>query len=329
MQSFRTIFPPFEADFDLNHQNQILSIGSCFAEHISGRLSKLKFQSILNPFGIVYNPISVLDTLKWLNSDKNFSENDLFEHQGLWHSFKHHGQFSNPNKLDGLSKINDGLKEGRAFLKKVDRLILTFGTAHVFESKKTGKVVANCHKLPSQQFIRRRLSTEEVYECLNQIFEIIRNINPQTKIILTVSPVRHIRDGLVENQKSKATLLLSIDKLLKHNPKSAFYFPSYEIVLDDLRDYRFFKKDLIHPNDMAIQYVWEYFEKAFFNEKTLDLNRKIEKIQNSVAHRPLHIQSEAHQSFIRNQLLKIEELESGNLSLDFTKERKSFESQLI
>jgi hypothetical protein len=280
----------------------------------------LKFPSLLNPFGILYSPISILEGFKWLNSADYFSENDLFQHQGLWHSFQHHGQFSHPNKEHTLSQINEALKEAKILLKKSNRLILTFGTAHVFRYRKTGNVVANCHKLSGQDFERKRLSLEEVSAALFQIFELVRSINPELKIILTVSPVRHIRDGLVENQKSKATLLLAIEKLAQAQPDAVFYFPSYEIILDDLRDYRFYKEDLIHPNDTAVDYIWSYFENAFFNEKTQILAQKIEKIRNAVAHRPLHPESVPHQTFIKNQLLRIEALQLENSFLDFSEE---------
>lgn len=329
MSSFRTIFPPIHPDFKISHHDQILSLGSCFAEHIGGRLRGYKFPSLLNPFGILYNPISIFEALKWLTKEELFKEENLFEHQGLWHSFQHHGQFSNPEKEVTLNQINQSLKEGRAIFKKTTRLILTLGTAHVFEYKKTGKVVANCHKLPGQDFERRKLTLDEVTTCLGDIVGLVKTINPNIKIILTVSPVRHIRDGLVENQRSKSTLLLAIDSLKEIYPDSVFYFPSYEIVLDDLRDYRFFNEDMIHPNDQAINYVWRYFENAFFTEKTTNLNNRIQKIMDALAHRPIHPKSESHQIFLKNQLSKVEQMEEEFAFLNFGEEKRFLKTQLL
>lgn len=329
MNQFRTVFPPFKADFEINYQNPILSVGSCFAENIGSRLSNLKFKTLLNPFGILYNPISIFETIKRLQSNQPFDELELIENQGLWHSFAHHGEFSNPDKSAVLNKINQSLSVGHEFLKNTEILILTFGTAHVFEYKKTGKVVANCHKIPGSEFERRRLKIEEVSETLIGILQLIQNINPKIKIIFTVSPVRHIRDGLTENQKSKATLLLAIDAVQKANPESVFYFPAYEIVLDDLRDYRFFKEDLIHPNDTSIQYVWQYFESAFFTENTVKIIRKIEKINKAAAHRPLNPLSKSHRDFLKNQLLEIEKLKKEYPFLELAGDSEYFECQLI
>ena len=208
-------------------------------------------------------------------------------------------------------------------------MILTLGTAHVFEYKKTGKIVANCHKIPGSEFERRRLSIDEISEALNGILELTHKLNPEIKVILTVSPVRHIRDGLIENQKSKATLLLAIDGVQKANPESVFYFPAYEIVLDDLRDYRFFKEDLIHPNDTAIDYVWQYFERAFFSKKTIEIIRKVEKINRAAAHRPLNPSSKSHREFLKKQLLNIEELKKEYPFLELRGERENFESQIV
>ena len=327
MDHFRTEIPPILIGVEIAHQHQVLCIGSCFAEHIGGRLEQLKFPALINPFGIVYNPVSLASSLEMLLSDSHFSEDDLFENLGLWHSFAHHGRFSHPDKKTAVRQINQSLINARLFLGNTDRLVLTLGTAHVFVDKKTNAVVANCHKMPGQSFDRQRLSVEEVASPLIAVLQKLKEKLPSLEVIATVSPVRHLRDGLVENQKSKATLLLGLEAVNNALP-FVHYFPSYEIVLDDLRDYRFYEKDLSHPNGLAIDYIWQLFENAFFSEKTKALCQRISQLTTAAAHRPFHPASEAHQSFLKKQLSTLKELEKENPSLDFAKEKGVFEGQL-
>jgi len=313
-----------DSDIKINHQSKVISLGSCFAEHIGKRLDYFKFSSFLNPFGIIFNPISIVEGLEIL-MDKNFffEENHLFENLGGWHSFQHHGSFSNPDKDFALEKINSTLQEARAFLTQSEFLIITLGTANVFLDKKSEKVVANCHKVPQQNFLRKKLTVNEMVEKLSFVFEKIKTAFPKIKIINTVSPVRHIRDGLVDNQISKAKLILTLHQLAE---KYSFvqYFPSYELVLDDLRDYRFYEKDLVHPNEIAIDYIWDFFSNTFFDKKTQELNLKIEKIKLAAAHRPFHPRSETHLDFKKQQLAKIDLLEKQFSYLNFEEERNIF-----
>jgi hypothetical protein len=322
--AFRTILQPEPSPFQINHQSGVLCMGSCFAEHIFEHLNDFKFNVLLNPFGIIFNPISIAKSLEiLLDENRFFEKKDLFQHLGGWHSFQHHSSFSNPSEEMVLEKINNALSEARAFLKKAEYLILTIGTSNVFVSEKTGQVVANCHKVPQRYFIHEKLSTDEIILTMDDVFRKYAEVFPQLKIITTVSPVRHIRDGLVENQVSKAKLLVALDNLstLHSNLK---YFPSYEIMMDDLRDYRFYKKDLIHPNEMAVDYIWDFFSKTFFTPKTMELSAKLEKINIAKAHRPFHPASEEHLKFKKSQLVKIMELESGFPYLDFEKEKEFF-----
>lgn len=305
----------------MSHNDRLLCIGSCFAEQMGGRLQRLKFPVLVNPFGIVFNPISVADTLERLHSGEPFSEGDLLEGHGLWHSFEHHGSFSHPDKGTALAGINRAFSEGKAFLKHTNRLIVTLGTAHVFVWKKTGEVVANCHKIPAAGFERRRLRVSEVVERLVPVFEKLKAGLPQLEIIATVSPVRHLRDGLVENQRSKATLLLALDEIGQRLP-FVHYFPAYEILLDDLRDYRFYAEDMAHPSPQASDYIWQYFENAFFEEKAKALCRRIEAVLTALAHRPFHPQSVEHQAFLRKQAAALQEIAEAFPQLDFEEERK-------
>ena len=304
MQAFRTTLSTPEFDFDISHNDRIFCIGSCFAEHMAQKLRKNKFETYLNPFGILYNPISIKKTLQSLLEKNQFTKDHLFINQGLWHSFDHHGSFSTPNKSETLLGINDAFNKGQAFLRQTTRLIVTLGTANVFVHKKSGKIVANCHKLPGIEFERKRLSVEKIVEQLSLVFEKIKNQNSDLQIITTVSPIRHIRDGLIENQKSKAVLLLALDEICR-NLDFVHYFPSYEIMQDDLRDYRFYEADLVHPNDLAIEYIWDIFKQAFFNKNTLELIAKIEKIVTASQHRPFHQASDQHQHFLIDQLKNI------------------------
>lgn len=327
MADFRTIFPPFSSDLKISHTDRTLCTGSCFAEHMGSRLQKLKFPILLNPFGIVYNPVSISQGFERILSGEKFQLEDLFEHLGLWHSFAHHGSFSLPDRQAALDKINRSLLDARTFLEHANRLIVTLGTANVFVLKKNGTVVANCHKLPGQEFERRRLSVGEVVNALGPVFEKLKELTASPlQIILTVSPVRHLRDGLVENQRSKATLLLAAEELCKTLPNIR-YFPSFEILLDDLRDYRFYEEDMAHPNSLAVDYIWQYFEEAFFEEKTRQLCRQIEKILAAANHRPFHPHSAEHRTFLEKQLAAVQEMESVFPHLDFSREKEIFTRQ--
>ena len=328
MSNFRTIFPLPEYPFQLHHQMMTISIGSCFAEHIGARLAALKFPICRNPFGILYNPMSIGNGLEFLLEDYLFKEEDLIQHHGIWHSFQHHSQFSGLDKAVVLGTIQKESEQAKAALKKVDCLILTFGTAYVYEHLEREQVVANCHKLAANNFRKHRLGVTEIVTAYRPLLQQLKNQNPAIKILFTVSPVRHIRDGIIENQRSKATLLLAIDALCE-----AFdfvhYFPAYEIVMDDLRDYRFYKADMVHPSEVAIDYVWDAFANSLFSEQSKQINRQIAKLQQAAAHRPFHVESEGHQSFLKKQLKKIELLSRQYAFLDFQEEQLVFEADLI
>ena len=328
MSDFRTKIKLPQYHFSINHQHRLLSIGSCFAENIGHQLTALKFKNNVNPFGILFNPISIINNLTRLFDNDNFQEDELFENNGLWHSFAHHSVFSKIEKVAALEGIQNDFQQARIDFKNCQRLIFTFGTAHVFEAIKTNKVVANCHKMPSTSFRHRRLSVLEIVEIYLPFLEKIKSQNTDLQIIMTVSPVRHIRDGLVGNQKSKAVLQLAIDEIVQQLD-FVHYFPAYEIMMDDLRDYRFYEADLIHPNQVAIDYIWKQFQHSFFDENTQQLNQKIEKIKAAAQHRSFHPQSIAHQQFLKKQLEKVENLAKEYPFLDLTEEHAVFEQQIF
>ncbi len=320
-QAFRTtlVMPVFP--FQLHHADQLVCLGSCFAEHIGRRLQSGKFYTELNPFGILYNPVSIAQAIGFLADQRQYAPEDLFLHNECWHSFDHHGAFSGLDAQETAFHINERVKQGGLALRKASTLIITLGSAHVFVLKSNGRIVANCHKLPGSDFDRRRLSVAETIAALSQAIERARQLNPALRVIFTVSPVRHIRDGLVENQRSKATLLLAAADLCSSLPE-VYYFPAYELLTDDLRDYRFYESDLIHPNDMAIDYIWQYFHDACFDENTQNLLRRIHAITSAARHRPFFTQTKAHRDFVSRQLDAITELNDQYPELDFSEERR-------
>ena len=276
-------------------------------------LAERQFSYVENPFGIVFDPLSMARQFSVLMSDRVFVKGDLFQHNLLWHSWLHHGRFSGENLTATLENMNQSLVEGRHFLEKSKRWLVTFGTAHVFVLKKTGSIVANCHKAPPQYFDRRRLSVEEIVEAWTPIFQKIETDNSlqliDCQIILTVSPIRHARDGFIENNRSKATLLLAADKLARRFAHVT-YFPAYELLMDDLRDYRFYAADMLHPNAQAVEYIWQFFSETFFSDRTKEVVGEVEKIRAMQAHRPLHgLDTEGSRQFREQLAEQISEVE--------------------
>lgn len=304
----------------IRHADHILLMGSCFAENIGALLSDAKFRLELNPFGILYNPLSISSALREIATKKEYTEKDLFAYRGLWHSPMHHGSFSASTPEETLQHINVRFQQARKAMQQLDWLMLTFGTAYVYEQKETGKVVANCHKLPESNFNRRLLLVDEIVDEYTSLITSLAARNPNLKILFTVSPIRHIRDGMHANQLSKSTLLLAIDRLQQLFPQHVFYFPSYEIVLDELRDYRFYADDMLHPSPLAVRYLWERFSETFFSADTKQIMAEVEDIRRDLAHKPFHPASEAYQRFLGQIVLKIERLIGKYPYLDFQKE---------
>ncbi len=328
MTNFRTKLRPLSYPFKINHHKSSLCLGSCFAEHMGKRLSKYQFPILINPFGILYNPISIADQLKRVLEEEHYKAGELFEQQGLWHHFLFHSRFSGRNKSQTLSTMNEQLQQTGLFLKQANQLIITLGTARVFIDKRKQEIVANCHKLPANHFERKLLTVEECSSALAPVFEKIKIKNPNLNIILTVSPIRHTRDGLLENQQSKSTLLLTCTSLQKQYDY-VHYFPAWEIMMDDLRDYRFYDSDMIHPNETAIDYIWNYFKAGLISEDTIALMGKLDKIIQASQHRPFQVESDAHQFFLRKQLEEIEKINQAFPFLKFEKEKSLFEIQLL
>ena len=295
---FRTEVIVPRAGFAITHSDRIMMLGSCFVESVSEKMLSANFRVDANPFGIVYNPVSVANGLRDLMNNRTYTEKDLFLHQGVYHSFAHHSRFSDVSETVALEGINSRIKQSAGFLRETTVLIITFGTANTYRWLSSGEIVSNCHKLPAKQFKEERLSVDQIVEQWSELIKEVQKQSPDLRILFTVSPIRHWKDGAHENQLNKATLLLAINELIKAN-NNCSYFPSYEMMMDDLRDYRFYAEDMIHPSSQAVDYIWEKFSNAYFNPNTKAFIKEWESIQKALNHRPFNPDSEEHQAFLK------------------------------
>lgn len=304
--NFRTTFS-IPKGKPINFDDNILLCGSCFVENIGEKLEYRCFNTMINPFGILFNPVSLAKSLDIAMERRTFTTVDTIFHNELYHSFFHHSRFSLPDQKEHLRALNDASEKAHDFLKKTTKLIITLGTAWVYRHKERNLVVSSCHKIPQTDFEKSLLSVDEITAVLSQTFERLLVFNPKIEIILTISPVRHIKDGFVENQQSKSTLILAV-KALREKFENIAYFPAYELLMDDLRDYRFYGDDMLHPSDVAVSYIWERFCDAYFDDKTLKILEEIDKIRAAAAHRPFHAESEKYRDFCEQNLTKIQAL---------------------
>ena len=278
----------------LDHQSSILLMGSCFTENIGRQLERYLFPVCINPFGVTYNPLSVKKGLEALIHKEVYSSDELNKHNDLWFSFDHYTGFSSPNRDVALDNINRSFSSAKELLKKAGTLILTWGTSWVYHYNETGEVVCNCHKIPADQFSRRQLTTREIIAAYESLLPQLFKFNSELKIIHTVSPVRHWKDGAHGNQLSKASLLLAGEALRKQFPDQFFYFPSYEIVMDELRDYRFYTEDMIHTTDQTTAYIWEKFQQVLVSRHSSEIISDLDPLLKMLAHRPINNNSESH-----------------------------------
>jgi hypothetical protein len=294
--------------FHIDHHSPILMMGSCFTENIGWLLGKYLFPVCINPFGTTYNPLSVKKGLEALLRKEMYTDVDLDHFNDLWFSFDHYTGFSSPQKEEALEKINFSFKRAKTMLLEASFLILTWGTAWVYSYNATGMVVSNCHKIPSSRFTRFRLTAAEIVEAYESIIQVLFDFNQNLKILLTVSPVRHWKDGAHGNQLSKATLLLAQEELGKLYPDQFFYFPSYEIVMDELRDYRFYDRDMIHITDQASQYIWEKFNEALLSKDAQSIIRELIPLLKIMDHRPLIQKGDTYEELVVQRDKKLNEL---------------------
>lgn len=311
MIKFRTEVDLPEFKNKLGYRHHSLMMGSCFAENIGTYLQELCFPIMVNPFGILYNPISVANSLQHLLKKKKFTDQDLFYSNGLNNSFSHHSRFSGPDPVETLEQINIRITEASDILKNCHHLFITFGTSWVFEHKISGAVVSNCHKLPAATFDRYRLSIEQITEIWIPLIEQLRMLNPNLQLVFTVSPIRHLKDGAHDNQLSKSTLLLAIEALIsRYGNEVISYFPSYEILLDELRDYRFYARDMTHPSEIAIDYLREKFLSVILDNEAMTISTKLVKILPALKHKALIFNDKSYISFIENQIERINQLQN-------------------
>ena len=327
--SFFTEIEISEFPFKMDYSKSMMLFGSCFSENIGQKLIDLKFKVDMNPFGILYNPESIANSLKLLLKNQTFTESDLFFDQGLWNSFYHHSRFSDVNREMALEKINSRIKLSAEFLKTADFLMITFGTAWVYELISTGQIVSNCHKIPAKQFNRFRLGVNEISEAYHHLLDELWKFNPNLKIIFTVSPIRHWKDGAVENQVSKSTLILSIERLITGiENRNCSYFPSYEIMMDELRDYRFYAEDMIHLSPVATDYIFDRFSKFLISKESMNLVDNVMKIRKAVMHRPVNSSSVEYKKNLLLNMDKINKLTLCFPYLNFEQEKSSLKQKL-
>jgi len=321
--NFHLNFPikPFEEK--INYKQKLMFIGSCFAENIGELMKECKFQSMINPNGILYNPQSISTSVIRYIENKKISGEELFYSNELWNSWEHHSCFSHTDKETCLKTINQEIEAAHHFLKTAQWLFITLGSAHIYKHIQSGTDVGNCHKIPQKQFEKRMLFSALIVEDYSLLLKRLNAFNPNLKIIFTVSPVRYIRDGVVENNLSKAQLLTAVHELVNKIP-NCFYFPAYELVIDDLRDYRFYKQDMVHPNEQAVDYVFDKLRAALLDDDSSLLYSEIKNIINAKKHRPINEQTDAHKKF-KNSILHIcTHLAKKHPHLDFTDEQLFF-----
>ncbi|MDR1343918.1 MAG: GSCFA domain-containing protein [Tannerellaceae bacterium] len=316
-----------EAAFTFSYRDEIMILGSCFAGEIGDKLREDKFNVDINPFGTLYNPASIALSLRRLLNPEPFAASDLFEHEGVYHSFMHHSQFSSTLENEALENVNRQLQISSCNLTTASRLIITFGTAYVYRHKSSNQIVSNCHKLPERIFQRGRLPVEEIINEWDDLLHSLREANPALKILFTVSPIRHWKDGAHHNQLSKATLLQAIDTLQTHHPGLA-YFPAYEIMMDELRDYRFYADDMLHPSSLAVEYICERFYRSFLSSESQNLIGEWQTIRKALGHKPIQAASPSYRQFIRQTLLKAENLYGKFPYFDLSNEIKRLRSML-
>lgn len=311
---FRTEISITPLSKGLNHGAKIFALGSCFAERVAERLSRAKFAVTTNPLGVLFNPLSIAAAIERLSDTRSFAVCDIREGKEGFFSFEAHSSLDGATPTEAFSKLNKAVAQGAKALHEADWVIITFGTAWVYERE--GRIVANCHKQPSSQFSRRRLTVEEIVERYTALFE---GALHGKRVILTVSPVRHLGDGLQENSVSKAVLRLAAEELCTQY-EDVHYFPSYEIMTDDLRDYRYYNEDMVHPSKMAVDYIWEHFCEVVLSHSARELLPQIEQIVAAAEHRPFNPESEAHREFCRKMIAKAEAMPE----MDFTLEKEIF-----
>ena len=310
---FSTKIPIQKCNFPIDYDSKILLLGSCFAENIGRKFEYFKFQSTTNPFGIIFNAVSLEKLIRRAVENRTFTENDIFYHNELWHCYEVHSELSHPYKEEFLNNLNLILETTKNQINSLSHCIITLGTSWVYTNIESNEIVANCHKVPQKHFRKELLSINQTEESLQNIVSLVHSLSPKCHFIFTVSPVRHIKDGFVENTLSKAHLIAAIHSVLNRKfstsleltTQNNIYFPSYEIMMDELRDYRFYGEDMLHPNQTAIDYIWIQFFQNYISESEFGLMNDICSIQKGLNHRPFNPNTKSHQKFLEATKIKI------------------------
>jgi hypothetical protein len=326
VNSFRTEIKIKPSINKVDYSDNLLFMGSCFSENIGEVFSSLKFNTKINPFGILFNPLSIAEAFRLAINREKVKGQELIQSNDLWCSLKHHSQFSTTNKEEVLNDVNNSISLLRESLDTSDWLFITLGSAWVYDYNHSGEVVANCHKIANSEFTKRMLPVSEVVNNFSTVLKKLKVVNPKMKVVFTVSPVRHWKDGVVENQRSKSVLHLAISEL-EEQFENVSYFPAYELIMDDLRDYRFYEKDMLHLNEQAVDYIWNKIEVTYLEPESVSLMHSIRKLLLATNHRPFNVASLAHQQFVKKQLKFLLKLEKET-SLSFIKEKQQLENQL-
>jgi len=306
--TFRTQIPINKAHNQIDYDSKLLLLGSCFTKNIGKKFEYFKFKNSTNPFGIIFHPIAIEKLIANSINQKEYTDTDVFFHNERWHCFDVHSDLSNRSKEVLLQNLNSAIQSTHQLIKSSSHIIITLGTAWVYRQIESDTIVTNCHKVNQKKFLKELLSVNEITASLKNTIALVKSENPETEIIFTISPVRHLKDGFTENSLSKAHLISAIHQTLRENKSLSGverYFPSFEIMMDDLRDYRFYKSDMIHPNETAINYIWQQFKNTWINEKSFKLMAEIDTIQKGLTHRPFNEASEQHQQFLEKLSLKI------------------------
>ena len=304
----QTKIPITSKEPKIDYDSKIVLLGSCFVENIGDKLSYVKFQTLQNPFGILFHPIAIENIISRALKNSLFTEEDIFFRNEQWYCFEMHSSINAENKCDFLDLINSKLKNLKEYLLNSTHIVLTYGTAWAYRFKESQKLVANCFKIPQKEFNKELLSVNEISNSLSNIVSLLKENNPNITIITTVSPVRHLKDGFVENSQSKSHLITAIHQVSSNVTlsKNFNYFPSYEMMMDELRDYRFYKEDMIHPNNLAVSIIWEAFKKTWISLDTESIQKEVISIQSGLKHKPFNPNSEEHLLFLKALKSKIE-----------------------
>jgi len=316
MSEFRTVLTPKKQENQIDYQSKVMLFGSCFTEHINQKLEYFKFDTLPNPFGIVFNSSAIYTAVNHCVINKVYAQADLNQHGELWFSFNHHSQFSSANLAQTLAEINSNISKAHQFLKKATHIVITLGTAWIYRYNDTAKIVANCHKIPQQKFTKSLQSIAAITNDLDGIYTAIKTINPKVNMLFTVSPIRHLRNGFAENNLSKAHLIAAIQQHVSQQ-KDCFYMPIYELMMDDLRDYRFYEADMIHPNATALNYIWDFFKARYLSDKATPLMKEIDRLQKDLQHRPFNRNTDAYREFRLHLDEKMAKLTAQHPSIKF------------